>query len=309
MPACSEEVRAVKRKNAIRKTFEDHAINTITLIVCIAVAIVSIYPIYYCLINSFNEGKDAMKGGIYLWPRVFSLENYRMVFREKTLLRSFQMTVARTLLGSLLHVLFTAMTAYAISRRDLMLRRFYVAIGIVTMYVGGGIIPTYILYNKLKLLNTFWVYILPGAFSFYNMILMMSFFRQLPESLVESARIDGASHFTVFRKVILPLSPPIIATVALFVGVGHWNDWYAPAYYIIDEDLMTMPATLLRLMNEADAQQKLARLYSNIMVRPSVTMESVRYATLIVSVMPITVLYPFLQKYFIKGMMLGSVKE
>ena len=299
----------MKNKNAIHKTAEDHVINTAALVVCVVVTIVSLYPIYYCLINSFNDGKDAMKGGIYLWPRVFSLENYRIVFREDTLLRAFFMTVARTLCGSVLHVLFTAMTAYALSRRELMFRKLYVALGIITMYVGGGIIPTYLLYKNLKLINTFWVYILPGMFSFYNMILMMSFFRQLPESLVESARIDGASHFTVFRKVILPLSPPIIATVALFVGVNYWNDWYAPAYYILDEELMTMPATLLRLMNEAEAQQKLARLYSQLQVRPSVTLESVRYATLIVSVMPITILYPFVQKYFIKGMMIGSVKE
>lgn len=299
----------MKNKNAIHKTAEDHVINTAALVVCVVVTIVSLYPIYYCLINSLNDGKDAMKGGIYLWPRVFSLENYRIVFREDTLLRAFFMTVARTLCGSVLHVLFTAMTAYALSRRELMFRKLYVALGIITMYVGGGIIPTYLLYKNLKLINTFWVYILPGMFSFYNMILMMSFFRQLPESLVESARIDGASHFTVFRKVILPLSPPIIATVALFVGVNYWNDWYAPAYYILDEELMTMPATLLRLMNEAEAQQKLARLYSQLQVRPSVTPESVRYATLIVSVMPITILYPFVQKYFIKGMMIGSVKE
>lgn len=299
----------MKNKNAIHKTAEDHVINTAALVVCVVVTIVSLYPIYYCLINSLNDGKDAMKGGIYLWPRVFSLENYRIVFREDTLLRAFFMTVARTLCGSVLHVLFTAMTAYALSRRELMFRKLYVALGIITMYVGGGIIPTYLLYKNLKLINTFWVYILPGMFSFYNMILMMSFFRQLPESLVESARIDGASHFTVFRKVILPLSPPIIATIALFVGVNYWNDWYAPAYYILDEELMTMPATLLRLMNEAEAQQKLARLYSQLQVRPSVTLESVRYATLIVSVMPITILYPFVQKYFIKGMMIGSVKE
>ncbi len=299
----------MKNKNAIHKTAEDHVINTAALVVCAVVTIVSLYPIYYCLINSLNDGRDAMKGGIYLWPRVFSLENYRIVFREDTLLRAFFMTVARTLCGSVLHVLFTAMTAYALSRRELMFRKLYVALGIITMYVGGGIIPTYLLYKNLKLINTFWVYILPGMFSFYNMILMMSFFRQLPESLVESARIDGASHFTVFRKVILPLSPPIIATVALFVGVNYWNDWYAPAYYILDEELMTMPATLLRLMNEAEAQQKLARLYSQLQVRPSVTLESVRYATLIVSVMPITILYPFVQKYFIKGMMIGSVKE
>ena len=299
----------MKNKNAIHKTAEDHVINTAALVVCVVVTIVSLYPIYYCLINSLNDGKDAMKGGIYLWPRVFSLENYRIVFREDTLLRAFFLTVARTLCGSVLHVLFTAMTAYALSRRELMFRKLYVALGIITMYVGGGIIPTYLLYKNLKLINTFWVYILPGMFSFYNMILMMSFFRQLPESLVESARIDGASHFTVFRKVILPLSPPIIATVALFVGVNYWNDWYAPAYYILDEELMTMPATLLRLMNEAEAQQKLARLYSQLQVRPSVTLESVRYATLIVSVMPITILYPFVQKYFIKGMMIGSVKE
>lgn len=299
----------MKNRNAIHKSAEDHVINLIALVVCVLVTLISLYPIYYCLINSLNDGKDAMKGGIYLWPRIFSLENYKTVFQEDTLLSSFLMTVARTVCGSVLHVLFTAMTAYALSRRELMLRKLYVALGVITMYVGGGIIPTYLLYKNLNLINTFWVYILPGMFSFYNMILMMSFFRQLPESLVESARIDGATHFTVFRKVILPLSPPIIATVALFVGVNYWNDWYAPAYYILDEELMTMPATLLRLMNEAEAQQKLARLYSQVQVRPSVTLESVRYATLIVSVMPITILYPFLQKYFIKGMMIGSVKE
>ena len=299
----------MKNRNAIHKSAEDHVINLIALVVCVLVTLISLYPIYYCLINSLNDGKDAMKGGIYLWPRIFSLENYKTVFQEDTLLRSFLMTVARTVCGSVLHVLFTAMTAYALSRRELMLRKLYVALGVITMYVGGGIIPTYLLYKNLNLINTFWVYILPGMFSFYNMILMMSFFRQLPESLVESARIDGATHFTVFRKVILPLSPPIIATVALFVGVNYWNDWYAPAYYILDEELMTMPATLLRLMNEAEAQQKLARLYSQVQVRPSVTLESVRYATLIVSVMPITISYPFLQKYFIKGMMIGSVKE
>lgn len=299
----------MKNRNAIHKSAEDHVINLIALVVCVLVTLISLYPIYYCLINSLNDGKDAMKGGIYLWPRIFSLENYKTVFQEDTLLRSFLMTVARTVCGSVLHVLFTAMTAYALSRRELMLRKLYVALGVITMYVGGGIIPTYLLYKNLNLIYTFWVYILPGMFSFYNMILTMSFFRQLPESLVESARIDGATHFTVFRKVILPLSPPIIATVALFVGVNYWNDWYAPAYYILDEELMTMPATLLRLMNEAEAQQKLARLYSQVQVRPSVTLESVRYATLIVSVMPITILYPFLQKYFIKGMMIGSVKE
>ena len=299
----------MKKKNAIHKSAEDRTINALTLIVCAVVTLVSLYPIYYCLINSFNDGKDAMKGGIYLWPRIFSLENYKTVFREDSLLRAFLMTVARTVIGSALHVLFTAMTAYALSRRELMLRKLYVGLGIITMYVGGGIIPTYLLYRNLKLINTFWVYVIPGMFSFYNMILMMSFFRQLPESLVESARIDGASHFTVFRKVILPLSPPIIATVALFIGVNYWNDWYAPAYYILDEELMTMPATLLRLMNEAEAQQKLARLYSQLQVRPSVTLESVRYATLVVSVMPITLLYPFLQRYFIKGMMIGSIKE
>lgn len=297
------------KKNAIRKTPEDHIINTFAAVVCLLVMLISIYPIYYCLINSFNDGKDAIKGGIYLWPRVFSLENYKTVFREDTLLRAFVMTVLRTVVGSGLHILFTAMTAYAFSRRDLMFRRFYVALGIITMYVGGGIIPTYLLYRSLKLINTFWVYVIPGMFSFYNMILMMNFFRQLPEALVESARIDGASHFTVFRKVVMPLSPPVIATVALFVGVNHWNDWYAPAYYIMDEELMTMPATLLRLLNKADAQQKLAQLYGQLQTRPTVTLESVRYATLIVSVMPITILYPFLQKYFIQGMMIGSVKE
>ena len=142
----------MKNKNAIHKTAEDHVINTAALVVCVVVTIVSLYPIYYCLINSLNDGKDAMKGGIYLWPRVFSLENYRIVFREDTLLRAFFMTVARTLCGSVLHVLFTAMTAYALSRRELMFRKLYVALGIITMYVGGGIIPTYLLLTLIHIL-------------------------------------------------------------------------------------------------------------------------------------------------------------
>lgn len=295
--------------NHIRKTPEDRLIEIVCALIALFVLLISIYPIYYCLINSLNDGQDAARGGIYLWPRIFSLENYAMVLREPSLLRSFLMTVARTLTGSLLHIAFTSMVAYGMSRRELLFRRAYVLLGIVTMYVGGGIIPTYLLYHNLHLIDTFWVYVIPGIFSFYNMILMMSFFRQLPESLVESARIDGASHFTVYLKVILPLSPPIIATVALFVGVGHWNDWFAPAYYIMNEKLMTMPATLMRLMSLSEAQQKLQRMYGQLAIRQTVTMESMRYATLIVSVMPITILYPFLQKYFIKGMIIGSVKE
>ena len=156
--------------------------------------------------------------------------------------------------------------------------------------------------------NTFWVYVLPSMFGFYNAVLMMNFFKKLPDSLIESAKIDGAQDFTILLKVIVPLSKPLLATIALFVGVNHWNDWFAPAYYVTDQKLMTMPATLMRLLSENTALQKMKESGAAVS-GATATIETIRYATLIVSIAPITIMYPFLQKYFIQGMMVGALKE
>ena len=298
-----------KNKNAIRKSAEDHIVNTICTVLACLLALACIYPLYYALINSFNDGHDALKGGIYLWPRMWTLNNYQVVFRDDGLLLSFLLTVLRTVVGTLLTLLCTTIASYALSRKELVFRRFYIYAGLTTMFVGSGIIPTYMLYRQLKLLNTFWVYVLPSMFSFGNAIYMINYFRKQPEALVESARIDGAQEFTILLRIIIPISKPILATIALFVGVMHWNDWYAPAYYVTSEKLMTMPATLMRLLSQKDAMAKMKE-FSNANVNGlTTTLDTIRYATLIVTVVPITILYPFLQKYFIQGMMLGALKE
>lgn len=287
---------------------EDRIINIVTAVLCILVLIVTVYPVYYCLIYSFNDGKDAAKQAIYFWPRKFSLENYKIVFQNKAIYPAFMMTMLRSIVGTVLAVFCMAMAAYALSKDNLKGRKVYMIMGVITLYFSAGVVQSYLLYREMRLLDSFWVYILPNIFQFYYIILFISFFKELPAALEESAQMDGAGYFTILFKIIIPLSTPVIATVSLFVGVWHWNDWFHPAFFIQNESLMTLPAVLMRAMSLAEAQQTLQKMIA-VPSESSTTMESVRYAMLIVSILPVTIIYPFVQKFFLKGMMLGAVKE
>ena len=287
---------------------EDRIINIVTAVLCILVLIVTVYPVYYCLIYSFNDGKDAAKQALYFWPRKFSLENYKIVFQNKAIYPAFIMTMLRSIVGTVLAVFCMAMAAYALSKDNLKGRKVYMIMGVITLYFSAGVVQSYLLYREMRLLDSFWVYILPNIFQFYYIILFISFFRELPAALEESAQMDGAGYFTILFKIIIPLSTPVIATVSLFVGVWHWNDWFHPAFFIQNESLMTLPAVLMRAMSLAEAQQTLQKMIA-VPSQSSTTMESVRYAMLIVSILPVTIIYPFVQKFFLKGMMLGAVKE
>lgn len=287
---------------------EERIINIVTAVLCILVLIVTVYPVYYCLIYSFNDGKDAAKQAIYFWPRKFSLENYKIVFQNKAIYPAFMMTMLRSIVGTVLAVFCMAMAAYALSKDNLKGRKVYMIMGVITLYFSAGVVQSYLLYREMRLLDSFWVYILPNIFQFYYIILFISFFRELPAALEESAQMDGAGYFTILFKIIIPLSTPVIATVSLFVGVWHWNDWFHPAFFIQNESLMTLPAVLMRAMSLAEAQQTLQKMIA-VPSQSSTTMESVRYAMLIVSILPVTIIYPFVQKFFLKGMMLGAVKE
>ena len=287
---------------------EDRIINIVTAVLCILVLIVTVYPVYYCLIYSFNDGKDAAKQALNFWPRKFSLENYKIVFQNKAIYPAFIMTMLRSIVGTVLAVFCMAMAAYALSKDNLKGRKVYMIMGVITLYFSAGVVQSYLLYREMRLLDSFWVYILPNIFQFYYIILFISFFRELPAALEESAQMDGAGYFTILFKIIIPLSTPVIATVSLFVGVWHWNDWFHPAFFIQNESLMTLPAVLMRAMSLAEAQQTLQKMIA-VPSQSSTTMESVRYAMLIVSILPVTIIYPFVQKFFLKGMMLGAVKE
>ncbi|MCJ8014194.1 carbohydrate ABC transporter permease [Paenibacillus sp. KQZ6P-2] len=300
-------------KRGFKRTKEDYIIDGVVYTILILVMIVTIYPFYYSFIISLNNGIDASRGGIFLWPRVFSWDNYAAVFSNEQLIKAYGVTITRTLVGTVCSVTFTALVAYSLAHKDLMFKNVYFLILIVAMYFSGGLIPYFILIKKLHLMNTFAVYIIPDLLSVFNVIIMMTFFRELPEALKESARIDGASDMRTFFKIMVPISAPVFATIALFNGVHHWNAWFDSAYFVTDKNLKTVSFQLMELINKAnltavtgtnvaDAQR------SATYAAQTFTAESIRMATMITVVVPIICVYPFLQKYFVKGIMVGSVK-
>lgn len=278
------------------------------MLVMVAICFIMLYPIWFTVINSLNNGQDALRGGIYWWPREFSVESYKAVFKNSDIFTAFAVTVVRTLIGTVTSVLFTAMVAYGLSKQYLLGRKAFMVIGVVTMFFGGGLIPTFLTYKQLGLLDNFWVYIWPMLFSFYNAVIFITFFRQLPTEMEESAKIDGANEFVIFLRIVFPLSMPVVATIALFNGVAHWNDYFSGVIYITNETWLTPIQTFLyRAVAEASSSTMMAKMPASVR-RSVVTSTTIKLATMVVTTVPVVVIYPFLQKYFVKGMMLGSVK-
>ncbi|MDX8362370.1 MULTISPECIES: carbohydrate ABC transporter permease [Bacillaceae] len=290
-----------------RRTKSEYIFDTFNLLLMLFICFITIYPIWYVIVNSLNDGVDAMQGGIYWWPREFTLENYAAVFSNQGIVTSFGVTIAKTVIGTIAHVFFTAMVAYAFSRKDLTGRKIYMFIGVVTMFFNGGLIPYFLLIRDIGLFDNFLVYIIPTLFNFFHLIIFVSFFKQLPPSLEEAAKIDGANDFMIFIKVIIPLSMPVIATIALFQGVYQWNDYFAGVIFVNNPDLQPIQTYLYRVVAESSSNQMLANAPGGITTR-TVTSQSIKLATMVVTTLPIVLVYPFLQKYFVKGMLIGSVK-
>lgn len=295
-------------KNQIKRTTEDKVISLVVGIVMVFVFLVTFYPFWYSLVLSFNEGLDALRGGIYFWPRKFTLENYQAVFGIDYIPTAFMVSVARTLLGTVVCVAFTGLFAFACSHKKLMFRKVYITAMIITMYFSGGLIPQYMLFKSLGLMNTFWVYIVPNLFSSFNAIIMINAFREIPESLEEAAHLDGANDLLIFFRIILPISMPTMATMALYSGVWHWNSWSDSAFFITNKSLRTMAHVMITLINQSEsaAQTTVGQINRGSVTYSAMTL---RPAAMVICVIPIVVVYPFLQKYFVKGVMLGSVKE
>jgi putative aldouronate transport system permease protein len=289
-----------------RKTKADGIFDVLNVLLMITICFVTIYPIWFVLVNSFNDGMDAMQGGIYWLPRQFSLDNYKAVFTNTGILQALWITVAKTLIGTVVHVFFTAMVAYALSKKQLIGRKVYLALGLITLFFSGGLIPYYLLLRDLGLLNNFLVYIIPAAFSFYDLIIFTAFFREMPVSLEEAAMIDGANEFKIFLKVIIPLSMPVFATIALFHGVYQWNDYFTGIIFVNDSNLQPIQTYLFRIVAQSSGNQ-MSNLTATGVVKTT-TSSSIKLATMVVTTAPIVCVYPFLQKYFVKGMMLGGVK-
>ena len=287
-----------------------HSLNAVFMI---ALAIVTLYPFLNTLAISFNAGNDTIRGGIYLWPRVWTDQNYKAVFAGGTLYHAFWVSVARTVLATVLSLFLTSMLAYAVSRKEYVFRKPITIIVVLTMYFNAGLIPTYFLIKDLHLLNHFLVYIVPGLVSAFNMIVIRTYMQTLPEGLIESAKMDGAGDFRTFISIVLPLCQPVLATVALFVAVGAWNSWFDTFLYASSkQNLSTLQYELMKLLSSSMISNSSPSVVSGAdpeAARNMVTPMSIRAAITIVASVPILVVYPFLQKYFVHGLQLGSVKE
>jgi len=281
----------------------DYVVIALMLLLCF----VTLYPVWYTIILSFNDSQDTMLGGIYWWPRKFTLESYRTVFLDNAILKAFNVTIWRTLIGTVSSVFFTSMVAYAFSKKHIMGQKVYLVVGTITMFFGGGLIPYFIMLRSIGLYDTFLVYIIPALFNFYNLIIFMSFFREIPPALEESAKLDGANDFLIFVRIILPVSMPVLATIALFNGVWHWNDYFSGVMYISKADLQPIQTFLYRVIASASVTKSIVGMPASA-AAAQVNSQSVKLATMVITTAPIVCIYPFLQRYFVKGIMIGSIK-
>ncbi len=273
--------------------------------------VITLYPVLNTVAISFNDGVDAVRGGIYLWPRMFTLRNYEAVLGKQNILTGAWITVARTVLGTLIALVANALLAFVISRKKFLFKSQLSLFWVITMYVNGGLIPVLLLYKNLGLTSSFWVYVIPGAISAFNMLVLRTYMQGLPDSLEESAQLDGAGYMTVFAKIISPLCKPVYATVALFVAVWQWNSWFdAMIYNRMNEEYTTLQYELMKLLSSVMQQSgSAANAAASGGASSAVTPVSVRAAATVATMLPIICLYPFLQRYFVTGLTIGGVKE
>lgn len=283
------------------------------IIFFIILSVSVLFPYLNILAKSLNEGKDTALGGITIFPRKFTLENFEMILTDKAFGRAFLVTVCIVLIGTGLQVFVQFSAAYVFTSRKFIGHKVLLYLFMIPMYFGGGLIPQYILYSEMRMLNNYLVYVLPGCFSVYNMIIIRSYLNTIPPSLAESAKVDGANDLKIAFQIIFPLAKPVLATVALWAAVGLWNNWTTTLYFVTDKDMYTLQYVLMQVLKEANKIQAIlteaAMRGESLDIEVSITSEAVKSAQLIVSTVPIIITYPFLQKYFIQGITLGAVKD
>lgn len=289
----------------------DIAFNIFNYSLMILISVVTLYPFLNVLAISLNNSVDTVKGGITIFPREFTFVNYTQILKTDALITSIIISVLRTVIGTATGIICTGMVAFTISRRDFFAGKFVTVLYIITMYVSGGLIPEYMLIRNLHLTNNFVVYILPGLISVFNVIVLRSFIDGLPFELQESAKLDGANDFVIFYKIIFPLCLPAIATLSLFIAVGQWNSWFDTYLYTgSNKNLTTLQFELQKILLSSQSSGR-QDIYgsSDMVAQKRVSPESIRMAMTIVATVPILLVYPFVQKYFMKGLTLGAVKS
>lgn len=306
-------MKVQKKKDFLKDSKSRKVFNFCNILFLGVFSLATLYPFWYVLILSFNQGRDATAGGIWLWPRAFTLENYQLAFQDDRLFRSLGVSVFITAANVILGLIFMSLVAYAMSVKEFPGRSAFAFYWYFTTLFGGGMIPYYLLLRNLGLNKTIWLYIIPGIYSFSRFIMIRTYFQNIPGELRESAQIDGAGHFKIAFQIYMPLSKPMLATQGLMIGVSRWNSWFDGAYYQTKSKLYPAATVLRMIMNEANAE--LAEKFADdtaVLVdaagMTTYTSTSIQYAFVMLLTIPILVAYPFVQKYFVKGMLVGSVK-
>ncbi|MBB6671636.1 carbohydrate ABC transporter permease [Cohnella nanjingensis] len=297
----------------MRLSPSERVFQTVIYVLLALLSFVTLYPFWNSLVISFNLGSDTSLGGVTFWPRSFTLQNYEVVLRDGRIAQAFLVSVARTAAGTALSIMATAIFSYGMSKAELIGRKYYMIFCIVTLYFSGGLIPYFLLIHDLGMMNTFWVLIVPGMISIWNMIIFRTFFKEMPAGLEESARIDGCGYFSTFVRIVLPLSGPVIASLSLFVAVNLWNDWFSATLFINNPKLVPIQSLLQEIMNANTVTEQLrsqggSNFLDKIFQARTVTTKSLTMATMMVATIPIIAVYPFVQRHFVKGVLVGSLK-
>lgn len=290
----------------IKRSRAEIAFSVFNYIFFTLLCLVMVYPFWHVVMMSLSSVEATAKGGVFLWPKGFNLDTYTKVFKDASIWSGYFTTILVTVVGTVLGTLFTATTAYPLSQKHLPFSGTLLLLVLFTMLFSGGMIPGYLLMKNLKLIDNRWALILPGLVSAYNVIIMKSFFQSIPESLEESAKIDGATEVTIFWKIILPLSKATIATIALFTAVGYWNDYFSTVLYINTKERWALQAVLRYMLTNTNQAMQSAGV--TVAAATNVTAATIKSASVVIATVPILCVYPFVQKYFVKGVMIGGVK-
>nr|WP_324254064.1 carbohydrate ABC transporter permease [Paenibacillus sp. 1001270B_150601_E10] len=288
-------------------TLGERVFEVFNILFMIMLCIVTLYPFYYVLVASLSDPSwIVQQRGLIWYPEGINIEAYIRVLDNPMILQGYLNTLFVVTVGTLINVFMTALGAYGLSRQNVMWKNPIMFFIVFTMFFSGGLIPNYLLVAELGMLDSLWALIIPGAISAFNLIIMRTAFHGVPISLEESAKLDGANDFTVLFRIIIPLSLPVIAVMILFYGVGHWNSWFSALIYLRDRELYPLQLVLREILitNSTDSMMTGTNAADTMPIG-----ETIKYATIIVATVPILVLYPFLQKYFVKGVMIGAIKE
>ncbi|MEC0245561.1 carbohydrate ABC transporter permease [Paenibacillus chitinolyticus] len=288
-----------------RRTFSERTFDGFNLLVLTLLMIVTIYPLVYVVFASFSDAGGLLAHKGFLWKPVgFSLDAYANVFRNPMILRGYANTFFVVTAGLALNILLTSLGAYALSRKSLAYRKRIMLFIVFTMFFSGGLIPFYLTVKGVGLANTLWALIIPTAVNTFNLILMKTAFEGIPDALEESAKIDGANDFVILFRIVLPLSLPVLAVMLLYYGVGHWNAWFNALIFLQERSMFPLQLILREILLQGEANANLGASEGDV----AMLTVTLKYATIIVATVPILLVYPFLQKYFVKGALIGAIK-